>query len=62
MDQVTQQNASSSEEMAATAEELASQVEQLLSTIGFSGWMETRRGPEALLPSRTSPPLLSGHP
>ena len=35
MDQVIQQNASVSEELAATAEELSSQAEQLQHTMGF---------------------------
>jgi methyl-accepting chemotaxis protein len=45
MDQVVQQNASSSEELAATAEELAGQARKLVETIGFfkvSGWRRWR--------------------
>ncbi len=43
LDQVTQQNAASSEEMAATAEELASQAEQLQHTMAFFKIDETDR-------------------
>ena len=35
MDQITQQNASSSEELAATAEEMTSQAEQLKELVSF---------------------------
>ena len=43
MDQVTQQNASSSEELAATAEEMSGQAEQLQETMAFFKLSNTRR-------------------
>jgi len=58
MNQITQQNASASEELAATAEEMTSQAEQLRELMGFFniGRQEAneRRGPNRKLTGKKS--------
>ena len=58
LEQVVQQNAASSEELATTSEELAAQAEQLLDIVGNF----TVLGEEALPRQRRLPPRAGDHP